>query len=121
MHTLFFFKRHTHTKKILSLFHLVLFIRLSSQSPELRPDFGSILRTIESEFSENITTHSFSEESDVGDVMSDRTKKDDDEMLNKTKRSDDEMLNKTKMSAEGMLNKTKVNEEKLSKTKVNSK
>ena len=110
MHTLFFFKRHTHTKKILSLFHLALFIRLSSQSPELRPDFGSILRTIESEFSENITTHSFSEESDVVSVMSDRTKRDDDEMLNKTKKSD-----------EGMLNKTKVKEEKLSKTKVSQK
>ena len=65
---------------------------------------------IESEFSENITTHSFSEESDVVDVMSDRTKRDDDEMLNKTKMSDDEMLNKTK-----------VNEEELSKTKVNPK
>ena len=110
MHTLFFFKRHTHTKNILSLFRLVLFIRLSSQPPELRPDFGSILRTIESEFSENITTHSFSEESDVVDVMSDRTKRDDDEMLNKTKTSD-----------EGMLNKTKVKEEKLSKTKVSPK
>ena len=62
---------------------------------------------IESEFIESITTHSFSEESDV---MSDRTKRDD-----------DEMLNKTKMSDEGMLNKTKVKEEKLSKTKVSPK
>ena len=109
MHTLFFFK-DIHTQRILSLFHLALFIRLSSQSPELRPDFGSILRPIESEFSENITTCSFGEEGDVVDVMSDRTKKDDDEMLNKTKRSDDEMLNKTK-----------VKEEKLSKTKVSPK
>ena len=110
MHTLFFFQKSIHTQKTLSLFRLVLFIHLSSQSPELRPDFGSILRTIESEFSESITTRSFSEESDVVDVMSDGVKRDDDEMLNKTKMSDDEMLNKTK-----------VNEEKLSKTKVSPK
>ena len=109
MHTLFFFK-DIHTQRILSLFHLALFIRLSSQSPELRPDFGSILRTIESEFSESIATHSFSEESDVVGVMSDRTKRSDDEMLNKTKTSDEEMLNKTK-----------VKEEELSKTKVSPK
>ena len=107
---LFSFSKDIHTKRILSLFHLALFTRLSSQSPELRPDFGSILRTIESEFSENITTHSFREESDVVDVMSDRAKRNDEGMLNKTKKSD-----------EGMLNKTKMKEEKLSKTKVSPK
>ena len=66
---------------------------LSSQSPELRPDFSSVLQMIESELSEHIETSAFDKRNN--NLLS-KTKATNGEKMNKTKTTNDDALKKQK-------------------------